>query len=349
MNRLEMLHVGWLQPALKYTLDRLGQVGLDQLDEVLPQHLISRPDGHVTLPQAYQWGLRLSQLFPDQDAWTEIAITSRLRMAPAIDTSIAGAETLEEAIYGLQEGVFHQAGIQVQIDRGPYKSVITVHPPGRDISLPDVGCRHRAILVIFVIREFVGPRWTPEKIVLGGDAVVGNQFLGAPVEYCPRTSIWEIDTDLLDRTRVTPETPETPATTTSCTCGQTDCCGDSRTFAHDVADVLREQLPFLGVPSAREMAERIGVSDSKLKRCLRHAGFSYKDITDQVRFQVAKRLLRHGHAVPDVAREVHYADTKAFRRAFTRISTLDPKEYRDLYHAYDEDPLKTIKIFRKVV
>lgn len=351
MDRLATLDVGWLKPALKYTHDRLGQIGLDRLNDVLPEQVITRPHGRVALAQAYKWGNAFSTMFPGEDPWTAVALRTRLTMCPDIEVALASAACLEEALLNLNETIFREPGIRLEIHRGNPHSRIVVRPPilQTENDLPDVGCRHRAVLALCIIREYVSPSWSPPNIILGGDAVVSSEFWGAPVEYVPRMSSWEIETELLNRPRL--HQPKGPPPALGHCCGAHASRAECRGFAHDVADLLREQLRFVGVPSAEGMADMIGLPLTSFKRCLRTAGVTYKEISDQVRFQCAKQLLRAGRCVTEVSREVNYSNPKAFRRAFKRISTLEPAEYQALYHAREEDPdpAKTIRIFRKVV
>ena len=77
-------------------------------------------------------------------------------------------------------------------------------------------------------------------------------------------------------------------------------------------------------------AEAAGLSSRTLQRRLRDAGLTYSQLVDQVRYEVARRLLVGAPdlSVTQIGLELGYNDPGSFSRAFRRFTGLPPAEYR---------------------
>ncbi len=82
-------------------------------------------------------------------------------------------------------------------------------------------------------------------------------------------------------------------------------------------------------PDVRALAERLFVSERTLKRKLRAAGFSYRELLDEARQRDSIHLLRETSlSVEIVSHRVGYADSANFTRAFRRWTGVSPGAYR---------------------
>lgn len=71
------------------------------------------------------------------------------------------------------------------------------------------------------------------------------------------------------------------------------------------------------------------MSKRNLQRRLTKAGTRYSEVLDEVRFDVAKRMLRdENNSVTDVSELLGYSDATHFARAFRRIAGIPPHRYR---------------------
>jgi AraC-like DNA-binding protein len=78
-------------------------------------------------------------------------------------------------------------------------------------------------------------------------------------------------------------------------------------------------------------ADIAGISPRTLQRCLARHERTYSQVVDEVRFELARQLLREsGTTAHDVSRAVGYSDHSHFTRAFRRVVGLTPQEYRRL-------------------
>lgn len=104
--------------------------------------------------------------------------------------------------------------------------------------------------------------------------------------------------------------------------------------ATDFIGSLRQLLPSYlldGAPSIDLVAEIADTSTRSLQRYLKTAGLNYRDLLEQVRYDIATRLLsRTDDSIMGIARTLGYADATHFARAFRRLAGVSPKQFRQL-------------------
>ncbi len=84
------------------------------------------------------------------------------------------------------------------------------------------------------------------------------------------------------------------------------------------------------IPSLASVAEMAGVSARSLQRKLSHAGFTYSDLVEAARYDIASKLLRNTDSkIIDIAFSSGYTDPAHFTRAFRRISGVTPRTFRE--------------------
>ena len=83
------------------------------------------------------------------------------------------------------------------------------------------------------------------------------------------------------------------------------------------------------IPSARDFAKALGVSERTLRRRLKAVGTSYSAILQQVRSDRARMALTHSDlSVSEIATALGYSETGNFRHAFRRWMGCAPNELR---------------------
>lgn len=84
------------------------------------------------------------------------------------------------------------------------------------------------------------------------------------------------------------------------------------------------------LPTAKDCAGRLGLSEAYLQDMLRHeTGRTFDECWQIKRLDTAKRLLRHSGTTPVVvARQLGYPSVQSFSLLFTRITGQSPNEYR---------------------
>lgn len=92
--------------------------------------------------------------------------------------------------------------------------------------------------------------------------------------------------------------------------------------------MIAEQLP-VRYPAIDHMAQLLGISVRTLQRRLQAKGVIYQELVDEVRLDLACRLLEKPNTtVADAARATGYADPSSFSRAFRRWKHVSPLQYR---------------------
>lgn len=95
-----------------------------------------------------------------------------------------------------------------------------------------------------------------------------------------------------------------------------------------VRDMLAGELsgPPMGLT---EVARRLHMSSSTLKRRLAEEGTTFRDLLEDLRHDTARQMLMDSHAsISEVAHRLGYRDLAAFSRAFRRWSGKTPSEFR---------------------
>ena len=78
-----------------------------------------------------------------------------------------------------------------------------------------------------------------------------------------------------------------------------------------------------------------GISTRTLQRHLKQLWLSYSELVEQVRFEKASKLLRESDLKSlYIAFELGYTDPSHFSRAFKRLASMSPREYRREYRPH---------------
>ena len=104
------------------------------------------------------------------------------------------------------------------------------------------------------------------------------------------------------------------------------------TNALNYADTLRLLLKAYladGYPSASKAASLMDTSVRTMARKLSECGVSYQAVVDEVRFDVARKLLRDtDQSIGSISRSVGFGEPAHFTRMFRRIAGLSPRQFR---------------------
>ncbi|MCG8313322.1 MAG: AraC family transcriptional regulator [Pseudomonadales bacterium] len=94
--------------------------------------------------------------------------------------------------------------------------------------------------------------------------------------------------------------------------------------------VVAESLPN-GVPELAQAAEQLNTTSRSLQRKLKQQDLTYKQLVEQVRLELAKRLLKHTQqSMLEITFLLGFSEQSAFTRAFKRNTGKSPGEFRRL-------------------
>jgi AraC-like DNA-binding protein len=183
------------------------------------------------------------------------------------------------------------------------------------------------MMVIYIVREFAGPDWTPANFAFQArycPGVESQSFWPGTRFLSGQSASWiDIPVSLLalpnpTASRLRAKSPE-----------------EFRQIDTDVVTTLKLILStYLDerVPTIAEAAEIAGTSVRSLQRELSLAELTYSRLLDQVRFEKGAEMLRETDAkIIDVAYATGYSDPAHFARAFRRIAGITPRELRETW------------------
>jgi AraC-like DNA-binding protein len=105
-------------------------------------------------------------------------------------------------------------------------------------------------------------------------------------------------------------------------------------LAERVRAILRLELQKGNAASRDRVAEELGMSGRSLHRHLENSGSSYREIFDQLRFDLARELLRDpARSVDAVAQQLAFQESQSFIRWFRRLAGSTPGEFRQRLHS----------------
>ncbi len=100
------------------------------------------------------------------------------------------------------------------------------------------------------------------------------------------------------------------------------------TMTHTVTRMLRARVIFPDT-SLEAVASELSMQPRTLNRRLQAEGKSFRELTNEARFEVARQLLAGTRMdITDIALALGYADTSGFTHAFQRWSGMAPSEWR---------------------
>ncbi len=111
---------------------------------------------------------------------------------------------------------------------------------------------------------------------------------------------------------------------------------DAKVEAHDIRPTwqvsVRDEVARSlsgGVPAKKDIARKLGVSDSTLLRRLSEEGLTYKGVVEDTQRNLAKQLLsKTEYSLAEVAFMTGFSEQSAFNRAFKRWAGQTPRSFR---------------------
>ena len=85
------------------------------------------------------------------------------------------------------------------------------------------------------------------------------------------------------------------------------------------------------LPSSEAISKQLGMSEQTLRRKLSVEGISYQQIKDNLRHDLANKLLSNRSlTISHIAKQLSFSEPRAFTRAYKQWAGVTPKEYRQL-------------------
>ena len=156
---------------------------------------------------------------------------------------------------------------------------------------------------------------------------VYEQLFKCPVHFGQDAMDWHFDASVLNRRN--PNANQITARTCERLCQQLMA---ERTRETDLVGEIQSRCLISPhrLPTAKEMAQQLDMSNRTLLRKLVDLNTSYKAVTDGVKKSLAIEFLSNtSMAIDEIASRIGYHDTSNFRKAFKRWTGLSPSSYRN--------------------
>lgn len=214
------------------------------------------------------------------------------------------------------------------LSEGPrYASVsYALYEPG--IERAEIIYDHVLGVIWNVLRDLCGSAWRPHEVVFARrrpqDLRPYRSFFRAPLRFDADESAVIFDSIWLDRPIASADAArlrELQAQVEALEAGAGDLPGQVRR-------VLRRQL-LSNRASMDSVASELAMHRRTLDRKLKAFGLNFQDLSDEVRYEVARQLLGDtAMPVIAIAASLHYNDASAFTHAFRRWSGHSPTQWR---------------------
>ena len=326
MDDLELVQAGGLKPAV----DALRRRGINA-DFYLQRHGI--PSDFVELPYAPIPKRERLWAFLDDVEEQEGLETLGFLIGDRMDLTAIGpfgllltkASTLLDALRILQHnisnfaqknsiGIRHE-GDKVWIYCESYKKTCR---PADHLTL---------MFLISVVRLAAGQDWCPSEVQLQSGPVKDLHSLpllaNCTVEFDRSHAAVAVNAAMLSQPLLNYDPDKPDETIVLTPLPDTGRLGDS------LRVVIAALLPYHGPPSAEDAARMVGVSRSTLFRRLADEKTTYRELVEEVRFQLARACLRNPKlSNKDISFLLGYSNPNNFIRAFRNLAGLPPNEFR---------------------
>ena len=263
-----------------------------------------------------------------------------LQVADGVDLSDYGifadfvlqSKTLKEAIFKFQNGLpYYESGSSVTVLYMEHECTIGYQNTFQGVA----GFRQAGDMTLriieAIIRAFLGPDWRPNRLKLACSPGRWEQdyedAFSAPVYFRSDCYGFAVDRDQFEQTRASAPLKCPSLVTIS----DLQHLGRRlpQDFAGTVARILRIHLSD-GKFRLEDTAKSLALGPRTLQRRLEEYGIGYRDLLERVRMQRACELLRETDAtVSTISKELGYAATSHFSRAFSRAFEVSPSVFRD--------------------
>lgn len=302
----------------------LAAVGMDAtaLDDV---------DAHIPMSQGVGLLVRGVEMTGDQDLGLHLAERADLGTLDVHFYAMLSSPTLAGAYERLcrYQRLIHETTrvtLEVEGDRATLR-----HEMPGGLAVPRQSAEFIVAAWVRGGRAVTGQDWSPHEVRFAHpqprDTGEHARFFRAPVHFATGENALILPVALLELPCVGAD-PALLAVLDRYAADRLELAPRSTHLADRARAGLAEELRG-GEPSVERLASRLKMSVRTLNRALAAEQTSYRKLLDQLRRELAGRLLRDGRvAIPEVAFLTGFSELSAFYRAFKRWTGQTPAEFR---------------------
>jgi AraC-like DNA-binding protein len=184
-----------------------------------------------------------------------------------------------------------------------------------------------------VFREALGPDWAPLEVCFEHSRPDGSgeheRRFRAPVKFGRRTNAMAFKRSDLDACMPNQD-PYLLSLVRPFLMSRCQPTTDPEVFAARLRNEIKVHLRS-GLPTLRDLAELMGMSEAAVQRLLRLNGITFADVLRAAREELAIHyLVRSDLTLTEIAFNLGYSELSAFSRAFRSWTGVSPQRYRRL-------------------
>ena len=179
-----------------------------------------------------------------------------------------------------------------------------------------------------MVRSLCGPRWCPHEIVFSRSAPVDlkpyRETFGAPMQFNAERAALVFNNEWLDLPLPTSDPARLLVLEAQARDIEAHSTGD---LPAQIRRIVRRQL-LSGSTSMAKVAGELGMHPRTMDRRLEAQPTTFRNLVDEVRFEVSQQLLETQLPIVSIAQSLQYSNPTAFTRAFRRWSGTTPLHWR---------------------
>jgi AraC-like DNA-binding protein len=178
------------------------------------------------------------------------------------------------------------------------------------------------------LRQFCGADWRPDRVALirepPRDPKPFRQIFGAPVEFGASAAHLACPAAVLNQTVASHNAQQLDILIPLFDTAVSQSRGD---LVSTVRGILKAQVRGGRLTRAR-VAQALGLTEHVLVYRLNEANVTFSVLAEEVKYELARQMLRAGRELRAIAGELGFADASAFSRAFVKWSGETPGRWR---------------------
>lgn len=202
-------------------------------------------------------------------------------------------------------------------------------PETDDIQLPETLTIPMSIFVVEKARNHTARQINPVSVSMPGNSMrtpEGERYFGCPIASADIVALEFTEKDI--NTRFISENKTLWLEVERELEQRLQQQNATRPFHEEVEAVIRAEL-YMGPTHVEAICNVLGISRSTMQRRLRQEGFTFQQILDHVRFDLATRYLTKSQFnINEISRMIGFLESKSFFRAFKKKFELTPEQYR---------------------
>ncbi|WP_144211547.1 AraC family transcriptional regulator [Shewanella donghaensis] len=300
----------------------------------IPIRLLDEPMALIPFTEVADWFIKIEQLTGEQDFMLKLQSYLNFNQIGPLGNWFLSTPDLalsfrriNYAIASFQSGASYYGIQSSKIIKWCYNN-----PYATDRSKSHDSLRI-AISLLNTARHFLGPNYSPIKVMLSGPTLGQNsieKLMGCKVTWnAPQTELWIGLNELINNEFHHQVGQPIFDADTALPFNQLDKFLNMPQ-AHDVPKLLYEMVNycrFYGLPTLNKLANLCGLSKQQLQRRLAFTGFSFTELLKYILGNLAIKYMQEGKSITEISVLLGYSSNRSFSKSFQLFHQQTPTQY----------------------